>query len=164
MKYRKIKFNGTEVHIERMVKSASAHDERTDTLKSFDAPRPEFNDAMQAFAPSVRRLLELPGDYDLRVTGLSISYQAESERRGLVITCQKKLADANAPLVFNTPHLPEKDIDDPNPSWPQEWYDLLDDLCEQATAYVDGKREQQDLFGDEANPVAWVADRILSRT
>ena len=130
-------------------------DEREGALRSYDQPLQEFTDAMQALVPHVVKLLELPEKYgeSMRVSGVSISYTKE-DRKGAVITCLKQVAGANAPLVLNTPYLPEMDLDDPNPSMPTDMLAAIEALEAQAARYVDGEREQRDLFGDEAKDEA----------
>lgn len=156
MRFRKIKYNGKKVHLEWSTDSGDAVIEHT--LDCESKPEQDLPDAMQAFVPQVVDLLELAEGYDegLRVTGISINYES-SGRRGVVITSLKELDDFTAPLVLNTPHLKEPDLDDDDsPSWPGGWEELLKAAEAAAKGYVEGKRqpkEQPELFDqqDEAD-------------
>jgi len=125
-------------------------DERDGGLRSSDRPLEEFDAKLAALIPHVTRLLELPRDYgeNMTVSGVSISYTKE-DRRGAVITCLKKLARAAAPLVLNTPYLPEFDMDDPNPCLSMELADAIRELEVEADRYVSGWRQQRDLFSED---------------
>lgn len=154
MRFTKIKWNGKEVVLAWTTKSGA--DTIRHTLDSFERPRQEFDDALQAFVPEIVQLLELPTAYaeELKVIGLSINYE-EGDRAGLVVTCLKNLAEFNAPLVLNTPHMREPDFDDENPGQMSDTVlQLLGRAQGAATRYVEGKREQGDLFEAESEPAA----------
>lgn len=70
-------------------------------------------------------------------------------RRGIVVTCLKKLEQTNAPLVLNTPHMRE-DTDGTGGAgfMPGEWLGLIESAERAAEAYIEGKRAQKDLFVD----------------
>src|SRR5688572_8176909 len=113
MKFTKIK-RGDRVELAWLPACDSENDEREQTLRSYDTPKKEFGEAMDALVPHVLKLLELPAEYGegLKVTSLSISYQkAHDDRMGVVITCLKSIAGAVSPVVFNTPYLAEFDLD-----------------------------------------------------
>ncbi len=63
---------------------------------------------------------------------------------GATITVLKALSAANAPLVLNTPFLPESS--DGGICLPAETRDRIETLCEEAQKYVDGERKQGNLF------------------
>ncbi|MGK2935224.1 MAG: hypothetical protein ACSLFE_08280 [Gemmatimonadaceae bacterium] len=120
-------------------------------LKSHDQPAEDLRQAMTAFRAYVQKLLGITSEEwvsDLVVTGLSINTEKDG-RRGLVVTCMKKLADANSPLVLNTPHLREP-VDDITDSGPGFFIDGTIELIRAAEraaeAYLQGKRAQGDLF------------------
>jgi len=125
------------------------------TLTSSQPPRPEFEQALQAFKQYVRQLCELPLSYDsgLTINSVSIS-DNDSQGRGLVVTALKKLADCSAPLVLNTPHLPETASSQGGPELPRFAVRLLDTLEEEANKYRAGERAQQDLFAKVTAPTA----------
>lgn len=120
-------------------------------LTSGDEPLPEFAAALQAFSRYVLHLCDLPPTYaaGLTVTGVSIS-ENEQQGRGIVVTALKALADSPAPLVINTPHLPETPSHDDGPCLPTFTRQMLDELERRAADYRAGIRAQQDLFAGAA--------------
>lgn len=120
-------------------------DTKRTTLTSSDEPEKEFVDAMQALAPIVADLLELPKEYvaGLTIIGVSLSYN-ETQGRGCVVTCLKELAGFNAPLVLNTPHLAEDA--EHGPTMPLRLSQALGALCARAGRFKDGHRLQSDMF------------------
>jgi len=116
-------------------------------LVSDDQPEDGFTRALDAFGDVVLRILELPDTYGegLSVRGVSLSYTDE-DRMGCVVTCLKELAATDAPLVLNTPHLMELDLDNPEQAaMPAEMEEAIEALCEAAERYVKGHRAQGDL-------------------
>lgn len=153
MKFSKIKWNGMKVFLAWIDKKGKTEIEHH--LNSYDTPAPELPKALSAFVPIVLDLLELPQAYrdDLRVTGLSINEEGD-ERSGLVVTCQKKIAQANSPLILNTPHLRE-------PVAPTEhgavgfftngMSEAIDKAQVAAIDYYRGKRAQTEIFEDSVS-------------
>lgn len=150
MRFTKIKFNGFQVQLTWIEKKGSSGEVES-TLKSYERPDPELGNAMRAFVPIVFDLLDLlRGDWevDFLVTGLSIN-EEDDGRKGLVITCLKKLEKANAPLVLNTPHLREPVEDEEferTGYFTDGMLEALERAEKAARGYVEGKREQGDLF------------------
>jgi hypothetical protein len=150
MRFTKIKWNGMRVSLEWIDKKGKTEVEHH--LNSYDVPAPALEKSLSAFVPIALDLLELPQSYrnDLRVTGLSTN-EEDDERAGLVITLQKKIKQANAPLVLNTPHLRE-------PVAPAEYgavgfftngmSEAIDKAQVAAIDYHNGKRAQVDAFED----------------
>ena len=149
MRFTKIKSNGKTVELQ-WHESKLNGEEISHHLTSPDAPSPALPSALAAFVPIVLDLLQLPEDWseNLRVQSLSINHEKGDGRMGLVITCLKKLPDANAPLVLNTPHLrqPVND-DDTGPGFFIEGMgEALDDVLSAALGFYNGERAQGDLF------------------
>jgi hypothetical protein len=121
------------------------------SLHSADLPRPEFIDAMQAFRNHVLDICELPADYaaDLVVTGISLS-ENDSQGRGIVVTAQKTVARAAAPVIINTPHVPE--INEHGASLRAAAMDAIDTLVTEARLFQQGTRAQADMFAEEGKP------------
>lgn len=121
-------------------------------LDAKDRPEPEFVEALQAFVAEVCRLLALPQDYGqgMTVRGVSINHEDDG-RRGLVVTVLKALEDANSPLVLNTPHLREYDNEESGVFASSGMIRRLDELEKRAQRYLDGHREQGDLFDESAD-------------
>ncbi|MEK9505196.1 hypothetical protein [Gaopeijia maritima] len=160
MKFTKIKYNPKEPKV--TIRWEESRKGGAETLRhgidSKDRPEPAFIDALEAFIPEVCRLLDLPADYGkgMAVRGVSINHE-EDLRRGLVITLLKGLLDANAPLIINTPHLRESDGEDSGVFASAAMIKRLDNLERMAQRYIDGHREQSDLFlggSDLADEVA----------
>lgn len=115
-----------------------AHEHR---LVSTDAPHPDLLAAFQGFVAPVLALCELPTAYgvNLVVSGVTVTEDA-TKGTGCVVTCQKPLVAAEAPLIFNSPHLTEEG------GLPQAMLRALDALGQEAQAFLAGKRAQGDLF------------------
>lgn len=156
MRFTKIKNSRLNITLEWETKAGDV-DVIKHSMTSYSRPEPEFTEALQAFVGPVMNLLELPSgfDEDLEIIGLSINYEGgweddELPRRGLVVTCLKKLDRAYAPLVLNTPHLREFMEGDPdgddNHYLPPEFLSRLHEIQMRARRFIDGKREQGDLF------------------
>jgi hypothetical protein len=151
MNFTKIKYDGKKVELHWNEKRPKGTD-LTHTLTSTEPPAPEMRKALDKFDSFVEELLEVPSIWmdSLTVTGLSIN-EEEDGRQGLIITSQKKLAGANAPLVINTPHLREPTkLGEEGPGF------FIDGMSEATTTaeeaaenFVKGKRAQRSLFDEE---------------
>jgi len=118
-------------------------------VKYKDDPRPEFRETMTSLIPPVLELLELPADYDEGMTATGISLSWTEGIMGAVVTLQKEIAGAHAPVVINTPHLPEAPYGegaDDSCLLSGELVDGLRDCMREAEAYIRGQRAQMDLF------------------
>ena len=150
MKFSKIKFDGVFTELTWTSKLDGAG-EVVHTLKSTDAPRPEFIGALKAMVGPVLEVLELENagwEDSLSVSGLSIN-EEEDGRRGLVCTCRRPLDVANAPLIINTPHLREfRDDEALKGFMPDELYSAMEAVEKEAALYLKGKRAQGDFFAD----------------
>jgi hypothetical protein len=148
MKFTKIKYDGKKVELSWNEKSKKGT-EISHTLTSTEAPAIELKNALNAFERFVEDLLEVAPQWmlTLKVTGLSIN-EEEDGRAGLVITSQKKLSGANAPLVVNTPHLREvvKLGEDGPGFFLGGMAEAIDEAATAATAFFNGKRAQRTLF------------------
>lgn len=146
MKFRKIKWNGTKVHLEW--ETVDGDDVVEHKLVSFDPPAPAFEGALLQLKEEAIKLLELPEEYGdgMRVIGVTIK---EDETRGVgcVITLQKEIERSPAPVIFNTPYLAAWDENYPLPT---AIADQLDEIQAAAADYVQGKRSQGDLFEEAA--------------
>lgn len=148
MEFTKVKHHKGTVELEWA--TDSDNDSVRHALRSFDEPEVEFADALQALAPIVCRLLAVPAEYaeGLTVVSVSLSHN-ESQGRGCVVTSLKTLGNFNAPLVLNTPHLPEEN--EHGPTMPGDMREALDTLEELAIRFRNGQRLQADMFaGAEA--------------
>jgi hypothetical protein len=151
--FTKIKSNGKQVVLEwtTPAKGARSGELIEHRLTSEQSPVPEFTDALDALREEVGTLLETPKPWwkDLSIIGVSINVE-EDGRKGYVVTALKPLSNTNAPLVINTPHLRAAGEDDePGLFAPEGLVELVAAVCEQAKAYVGGKRAQFDMFSEE---------------
>ena len=107
----------------------------TVTLESAEEPRAELVAALDAMAPYVVALGELPAEWldALTVRGVTIN---RGEAVGLTITALRKLEHLMTPLVLNTPYTTE---------FGEACEMALDTLEEQALAYAEGDRAQAEL-------------------
>lgn len=144
MPFSKIKHSKGATTLTR-VEDRSNTDSIEQTLTSYETPRPEFITAMQALTSWVIRICDLPIDYadGMTITGVSVSL---GEYGGCVVTALKKVVGANAPVVINTPHVPELATSESGPELPPEAVRLLNELDDEALKFWNGERAQKDLF------------------
>lgn len=144
MPYTKIKHNKGTVTLTR-VEDRSTTDSVEQTLTSHDDPRPEFATGLQALTSWVVRICQLPLDYadGMRITGVSLS---AGEYGGVVVTALKSVDGATAPVVINTPHVPETPTSDAGPCLPRDTIQLLETLEVEADKFWRGERAQADMF------------------
>jgi len=164
MRMHKISVNKARVRLDFKRADASGKGVEETTLSSPDRPRQEFLDALNAFRPFVRQLCGFTPKWmeEVNVTSVSISDQ-KGDRRGVVISSTRPVADANAPFVFSTPVLTspadaaeddeEGDTAEGSGIWLPGMDEALVELEAQAKRYLEGVREQGDLFegGPEAH-------------
>lgn len=125
------------------------------SLTSIDKPLPSFAEAMQVLARSVVEICELP-DEDINhitVSGVSFSCGGEKQVMGAVITAQKKLKKTDAPLNLNTPHKTEEPYGETGSAsqlLDDETVDKLYTVIKEAMRYIEGERQQGELFKEAA--------------
>ncbi|MDZ7711738.1 MAG: hypothetical protein U5L06_00795 [Rhodovibrio sp.] len=159
MKVTKVKHAKGDVEI-RWTAEEGLSSTRETKLKCTDTPRNSFSEVFQGFKPLAGRLLELPESWldEASVIGVSINHESD-ERRGLVVTLQRSVESANSPVTLNTPHVREQlPGDDDNQPWMDgDLVEQIEQMDREAQAYVNGDRQQGDMFaggqGDD-KPVA----------
>lgn len=154
-RFTKVKYDGSKVRIEYTVEREKGKAPDEYALVSADAPLPSFSEAMHDLSADVLTICELPEEQrtKLKVRGVSLTHT--NDILGACITALKTVKHANAPLVLNTPHLPEAPYSD-NPDEPVMVDGMADRvlrLCEEAQRYLDGERSQQSLFAAEGEVV-----------
>lgn len=127
--------------------------ERRSEIKLYRNPHKDFTDAFVALEVHLREILELPSNVwkdKIRITGVSFSCNEDSGVEGAVMTAQAALDNADAPLCFNTPHLPFEQYSEGGVAklMPEDAVDALNALRAEAKDYLEGKSEQLDLFGE----------------
>ncbi|MDB4874422.1 MAG: hypothetical protein JWM41_868 [Gemmatimonadetes bacterium] len=137
-RFRKIKFDGDTVVLTWPTSHGADHIEHT--LTSPGRPRDALPGSLAAFVPTVLSLLEFDDEYrsGLRVRGLSIKDGRDGDGRMLVLTCEKKLDESDAPLIFNTPVIKEADTGTIGR--------LLDQAEKEATEFLRGERFELSLL------------------
>lgn len=146
--FTKIKYDGSKVRIEYQLPKKDAEPDEF-TMFSCDRPAPEFDMALQALVQDVIAICELsPSDaIKLKVRGVSLSHT--NDILGVCVTALKSLKTSNAPLVLNTPHLPESSYsgdDDGSPVMPDGMFFRIHTLALEAERYLNGDRAQPSLF------------------
>lgn len=117
-----------------------------------EAPRPELLKTLQALAPHVIEMCELPKSYvdRINVTGVSFSYGGEKEVLGATIISQMKLNQSNCDLNLNTPHKASESYSEAPADEKQllssDCVSALEDLCAEVEMYINGERAQMKLF------------------
>jgi hypothetical protein len=147
IRFTKIKFDGSKVRIEYENKREDQAQWDEFSLQSADRPVPEFIEALHALRQDVVSICELAetDETKLDVRGVTITHT--NDIMGLCITALKALKTTQAPLVLNTPHLPEESYSDtPCPVLDEQTVARLGVLIRAAERYVDGERAQGDLL------------------
>ncbi len=151
LRLRSVKMDCGKVEIAAIETHQATSDEKEILLKSDEAPRPNMPDTLAQLAHDVRRLLELPSVWAkdaLAVKKVVWSLSEKTGVRGATICCQAKLSCADAPLVFNTPHLPFEQYSDGGnaPLMPDDIIERLETLELAALDFLAGKRAQLSIF------------------
>jgi hypothetical protein len=149
-----IKFAEGKVEIAGIDKSGEA-DEKEWTSRSFDGPHPDLTAALDKLCPEIRKLLSLPAKWaegQLSVMKVSWSFSETTDVEGATMTCRADLSCSDAPLIFNTPHLPYDQYSPSGnaPTMPGDLQKLLDAVKKEVAAYLKGKRAQTDMFAEAA--------------
>lgn len=158
--FRKIRVTDKVVELEWTTPDPSGEGETKHELTCKHEAHADLVAALQAFRPHVQQLLEVTKRWAQTVTVTSLSISKDKNgRRGLVVTGTRPVADASSPFVIHTPHLAESvqeaDESDENDSptlfsgkgvWLEGMAEALETAEQEATAYIDGKRAQGDLF------------------
>lgn len=125
-------------------------------LTSEARPHPDFVAALQIFKPFVAQLIDAPPAYLEEARVVSVSVSRKGDVRGVMIHATRPVSKATAPFNIHTPHVKElagseeEETDEPGDGavgvWLPGMEDALDELEAQAVAFINGKREQGDLF------------------
>jgi hypothetical protein len=152
IRIRKVKLVGGKTFITYEARSTvSADGWDSFELKSNDEPVPEMIIAIKSLAPQVCEVCELPQEWESNVVvhSVALSYSGDDTMfTGAVISARKVLLNGGSPFMFNTPHRPvtskNKDL-----MLPPEAVILMEEICEHAEEFINGKRQQKSLFEDE---------------
>lgn len=141
----KVKYDGKKVII-AWTEGEDGEDKYS--LECVDEPLAEFKTALSGLAGDVVRICELPAGY---VQGLEVRGVSLSEKDGVTrvtITALKTLRTSDAPLILNTPNLPDKPANETagGKLLPAETLGRVTLVLVEATRYVRGRRAQGNLF------------------
>jgi hypothetical protein len=157
MRIKRVKYDGSCVRIEYQVERGDAGEPDEYAVACRDEPRQAFRDALAALADDVVEILELPAAYRPGLTARGVSFSWTEVEAGIVlgatITAHKHLMTAHAPLILNTPHLPEEPYSptgDDRCCLDPECVGRLRDLIAETEAYLAGSRAQGQLFDGAA--------------
>lgn len=154
MRIAKAKRKDGQLHVE--LEETDSDTERKVQLRSLGGCHPDLAAAFDEIAEHVRVILEWPSNLyasAMTVTGVSWSESENTGVEGAVISAQATLEGCNSPFCFNTPFLPFELYNEENPdqpTMPDDAIDALELLRDEVRAYIEGKRAQGDLFGEEA--------------
>jgi hypothetical protein len=156
----------TKKGVELAYERADEHKVEEIKATSSERPLPSFADAMQAFSPFVIDLLEIPDDWQSALTITTLNLSADKNgNRGLIVTATKPVAKAyDRPLVLNTP-LVREGGDEPADEacvLPDEVLELIALAEDEAVRYLNGEREQRELFEGSSENVKQVDERMAA--
>jgi len=118
------------------------------SIKCTDVPRDEFKQSLAALKIHVVNICEIPKKQAerLEIRGVSLSWKHGI--MGAVITALKTLEHSNAPLILNTPHLPETSYSEEGEMscLSSKCLENIRTLMEEARRYLEGDRAQINLF------------------
>ena len=171
---KKIKFDGNfRSDTTIVLQNDDATTDKKTTIKCTELRNKSFTDAMQALLPPLKEMLPL--DFDeledkIDVIGITIS-RKESQGLGATITLQITLEHFNGPLTLNTPHLHEDASDTGVKAMPWELQEAINELVEEAEAFLKGKRAQEEMeFEDKVRKTAKdhgiskdIADQVIEQ-
>lgn len=148
MRFKKIRYHDGNVDLEWTTPAnEDGSGEITHHLKLDQEPEPEFGAAFGALTPHVIDLLGVPRKWgeDLIVYSVALS-RDKNDRMGAVFSCTKPLDSFRGPLILNTPYIAEPDVDDSGPQMSSELLEVVRELERRAKRYVEGARNQGELF------------------
>jgi hypothetical protein len=163
MMFSKIALNSKRVLVEYRGEGTNPKDQIAMSHRSVQRPKQEFVDALTAMKAFVQRLVGTTTKWmeDVTVTAVHISEQ-RGGRRGVMISANRPVADTNAPFAFTTPIMTEVGDEDESSGalgWPAGLDEALTKLQAAASHYVQGDREQGDLFD---GPIAEAEDEEIT--
>jgi hypothetical protein len=146
----KVSYDGKRVKVQYQIPRAEKEEPDEFALVCNDRPAPTLLLALEGLRPHVAAICQLPAKYCemMEVRGASFSFAGPDEIMGAVITALKSLPTARGPLVLNTPYLSSAPMSetDEAPLLSPAAREALEEVAREGLRYVDGEREQGDLF------------------
>jgi len=121
------------------------------TIRSGDQPLPSFRNLLMKLRPTVIDMMELPNNDEevkrITINQVSFDYSGDDNVMGAVISAKRKLNYSGTNMALNTPHKFAKKAKGASSSvFNKAVIDLLEDLQDEAEKYVNGERQQGELF------------------
>ena len=118
------------------------------TLHSEELPAPELLAALEKAGEIAVKICELPKKSEVKVRGISMSYHGEDQTPAVIITITKELSIGNTSITINTPlkYLEEGEKIVDSSILEEEEATIIENILEEGKKYLDGVREQTDLF------------------
>jgi hypothetical protein len=145
-RFTKIKFDGAKVRLEYQVTRPGGGDPDEFALQCADRPLPEFVSSLAALRADVCQICEFPSKEVTTLTMRGVSLAYKDGVMGCVLTALRTVTTADAPLILNTPYLPQKAQS--GCLLPASTVRRVNALHVEAARYLAGEREQGSLFTD----------------
>lgn len=149
-RFTKVKFDGSKVRLEYQVTRPGGGDPDEFALQCSDLPLQEFVYALRALIPDVLDICEFPLSEASKISMRGVSLAYKDGVMGCVLTALRELASCDAPLILNSPYLPEKASSDSGGCLQSATVHRIRALCVEAERYLNGERLQGTLFKGEA--------------
>lgn len=121
------------------------------TIRSGDIPLPSFQNNLLRLRPAVVEILELPNTDEevkkITIDKVSFDYSGEESTMGAVISGRRELKLSGAKMAINTPHkFAKKAKGQSSAVFDKKTIELLENLQTEAIKYIEGERQQGELF------------------
>ena len=147
MEFTKIKLSKNRIHLEYLIRKDNDHTDFT-----FDHPDDSllsFSQSLKALREDFLKVLELPNDAKMiertSLHTISISYKGEDHNRSVIIS--GNIATSNGSFNVNSP-LQRMDCLE-GEGLTVETFTKIEKVIQEATKYVNGERQQTEMFEKE---------------
>jgi len=149
----KISIKAEKVSISYILQENQDKDTHEVNFYSYDIPEPDFVRTLQSLDADVISILELENEYKKNLKVVGVSIKNEEAGLGCCIQAIKILNFNDAPFCINTPYRPPKRSEHMNTDRciNIKLNTKLEKLQHLAGRYLNGEREQIELFKKEKN-------------